>query len=617
MKCLAGFLIATAVSAAFGQQKPAVKPISDMLPADAPWDEMAVTADMKRVYYSTLDGEIRLYDRVKRATSRIADGGPVWDITVAANGSAMGFVMSGENNTSEFIMVVPLDVRTGLATGAQRKASMLAGGHPVFSSDGRLVAFARDDSAGGRSLAVVPTEGGPERILTTPPQTINAIRWSPDSKTLYFSTMGPRGNRAQNGTIYRVSAAGGTARPISQTGDRLIAVSPDGRAMLFRDTGFVNAYVIVDTSGRTLSRFLAPPGTGAFGWTDPGTVLIERNRNPQVLKAVDISTARMTTITDGEMAPTSPAWSPDGRRIAYATHVGTRAAIVVTAANGSNAKTYPVQQATAGALSWSPDGKWILYRTTGATSSPAAAIEVASGKQLEIPGTTTRSHVKWMGDSRHFIVVGSQSALEKLPASRVDVRTIGLDGSNRVVREVQLTNQRTPIPIDDQSMIIIQPSGVRLESIDGTRPSVQLLEPALGFIAVPTVSPDKQWIAFRRNPESNDNSRLSQVDLVKVDGTGRKTIKLPFLAAPDANLWFSPGNREIIIAESTRGNKNPGLYVVNMGSGDVKKLLEFRTLPNRIPNMSLSPDGKTLVFLNRNSEDAAFWSMDVSGLTRR
>jgi TolB protein len=74
---------------------------------------------------------------------------------------------------------------------------------------------------------------------------------------------------------------------------------------------------------------------------------------------MDVATGRQTTITHGEAH--SPAWSPDGRRIAFAGPCceDSNGAIYVVDADGSN-----LHRLTSGfdaAPAWSPDGTSLVF----------------------------------------------------------------------------------------------------------------------------------------------------------------------------------------------------------------------------------------------------------------
>jgi len=108
---------------------------------------------------------------------------------------------------------------------------------PVFSPDGKLLAFQRD----ARQVVVFDVASKQERVvaegrLGRPPLSAERpLAWSPDGKYLAFMPSGARGFT----NVQVVPVAGGEARPVSflaNSNTNTLSWSPDGKFLLF-DTG--------------------------------------------------------------------------------------------------------------------------------------------------------------------------------------------------------------------------------------------------------------------------------------------------------------------------------------------------------------------------------------------
>lgn len=153
---------------------------------------------------------------------------------------------------------------------------------PVWSPDGRRVAF-RSHRDGDEEVYVMGSDGSRERNLTRNPGTDYSPAWSPDGKRIAFASdrEDPSGN-----DIYVVGADGHAARRVVMREgiDEYPTWSPDGERIAFACTG-----------GRVLEQ-----GVGDFE-----------------VCVVELDSGRVAQLTDAPGLSDAPAWSPDGRRIAF------------------------------------------------------------------------------------------------------------------------------------------------------------------------------------------------------------------------------------------------------------------------------------------------------------
>lgn len=342
--------------------------------------------------------------------------------------------------------------------------------HPAISPDGRQVAFT-SDRGGNPDLWVIPVTGGTARQLTNHPGDDTGPAWSPDGLQIAFDST--RDDPA--GDIYRVAAAGGAATRLSTdpAADSQPAWSPDGQRIAF-----------------TTTRFAA---TG----TAPTSAVV-------TVPALGGTATRVTPASIADAA--EPAWSPDGRLLAFVSGQADRSGdvlvldgtrIIPVATDPSRAERRPVWR-----------GTQVIYTTI-------AADETEDVWSTDPTGDDRRDLTARAG-------LGENAPAYSPDGLRLAYSAAQPDGGQRIVlADEDGRNPRTLAP---------------LGTVEGDRDTD------------PAWSPDGTMIAFTRHPAGEDAP--SRVLLVRIaDGVQVGELPIPrHLRGHDAEPAWSPDGTRLAVS---------------------------------------------------------------------
>jgi dipeptidyl aminopeptidase/acylaminoacyl peptidase len=339
-------------------------------------------------------------------------------------------------------------------------------GDPQISPDGRWVAYTvttsdLDEDTARTRIWMLPAEGGDAISVSAEDWDSSSPRWSPDGKYLAFLSARSKDEPSQDkAQVYTLFREGGEAvqRTDTAQGVEFFAWSPEGKRMLL---------VLRDPTPEELEAKAARDADKSYEPKTPPPWVITRRQFKQDyvgyvdshythLYVLDLAGGETRQITSGETddycqlylpgcAATEPAWSPDGKRIAF---VSNRTddpdanyntdIFVVDADNkdqGARLTRITVNPGPDAAPSWSLDGKQIahtsnistdnaLYTTHHLAVSPAVG---GSSKLLTqaLDRMVFRPHFSKLDNSIYFLLEDSgEQSLARVAASGGDVERV-------------------------------------------------------------------------------------------------------------------------------------------------------------------------------------------------
>ncbi len=398
--------------------------------------------------------------------------------TFSPDGNQVAFVWDGpkQDNHDIYVKLIGEENAVRLTSDPAQDYS------PAWSPDGRSIAFLRVLSGGKTGVFLVPAISGPDRKVAELAEVFwFSLSWFPDGKWLAVP---------DRNSIYLLSVQTGENRrltlPAAGNYDGTPSFSPDGRYLAFsRSDGYSEIYLLA------LSNNLAPKGepkqitfqhqwSGSPAWTANGREIIYSSgqglwrmpvsggESPQpMFTSVQSSTPAISrqgnrlAYTRGfmdnniwrlEVPPlngrarqpiklisstydeTAPQYSPDGKRIAFASARSGSTEIWVCSSDGSNAVQLTSLGATvSGSPHWSPDGQKIVFDSTVEGQFELYLIDANGGRPRRLTNHPANDAVATFSRDGHSIYFGSDRTRDwqiwKMPADGGEptqvTRTVG------------------------------------------------------------------------------------------------------------------------------------------------------------------------------------------------
>ncbi len=442
--------------------------------------------------------------------------------------------------------------------------------YPAFSPDGNQVAFVWDGEKGGNSdIYVRLVDGGNwVRLTDQPGDDVNPV-WSPDGRTIAFYR-----SAADGDGIFLMSSLGGTERKLTDTWANRFGFgahtwlhwSHDGKWMVLSDKS---------AADKPFNLFLLSPETG------------ERRR--------------LTSPPDSVIGDCSPAFSPDGKWIAFVRVISAVVGeVFLVSVDGGEPKRLTFDGTGASNLAWTPNGREIVFSSRHSGKSRLLRIPVEGGTPQWVAATG--------GDAQYpaFSPRGNRLAWRQ-NTDNLDIVRLAVKGNGQTSGSIpsliaSTANEVSPrySPDGKRNAFVSTRSGsdeIWVCGSEGENP-IRLTSFRGPLAGSPSWSPDGRWIVFDCRPEGN-------ADLFVVSSEGGQPRRVTTDPAEDIVPSWSRDGRWLYFTSTRSGGLQ--IWKVPAEGGEAIPMTRQGGF-----EPAESPDGQWLYY-TKDRGAAAIWRMPVAG----
>lgn len=315
---------------------------------------------------------IYVLDMTRGVTQRLltsrTDTAPGLPVVWSPDGEQIAYLSNEPNPETYLVDSQGKDPRrlTGAPTDSEYNA--------VWSPDGKRLAFIGERD-GLRDVYLAASDGSNPYKLTAGSRSFRSLGWSPDNRHLALESLA-----LADVDIYRLDTESGALSNLTRFpgNDIRPSWSPDGKQIAFmssRNSGnFGNTrydLYIMDSNGSHVRRYTTTfPADSSWqmNWSPDGARIVLGSTSwigGSDIYLIDVAYKLARNITRDSTRDGSPAWSPDGKWIAFETRRTGIWQIDLMSADGWKRRQLTHDTVDSRHPVWSPDGEYMIY-----TSNP-------------------------------------------------------------------------------------------------------------------------------------------------------------------------------------------------------------------------------------------------------
>ncbi len=293
---------------------------------------------------------------------------------------------SSQNRYGIFLISVEDGEKQKLTSPSESSADNF----PAFSPDGQTLAFIRSGGLSSEDIYLISMQGGKLQRLTTDDRRVSSLAWTADGREIIFSS-----NRGGGFSLWRVAVSGGTPERVAATGQNAYspAISRQGNRLAY-NVSFLDSNIwrldklgaagrrnspakLISSTRQDHSPQFSPDGKKIVFASD-------RSGSDEIwVCESDGSHLAQLTSFDGPTSGT-PRWSPDSRQIVFDARPAGNADIYVMSAEGGKPRPLTQEPSHDVMPSWSRDGRWVYFCSNRSGTYQTWKVSAGGGQAVQV-----------------------------------------------------------------------------------------------------------------------------------------------------------------------------------------------------------------------------------------
>jgi Tol biopolymer transport system component len=482
----------------------------------------------------------------------------------------------------------------------------------AISSDGKYVAYVLNESRrNGIHVKQVETLSDVE-IVSPEVSDYWGPTFSPDGNYLLYvkSTSG------DNGDLYQVPTLGGTPRKLLANTGGLISLSPDGKRVTFlrlkeRECGLIVANV--DGTGiETFATRQEPDCYGYSGpaWSPDGKVIAYPVRHISETQLEGMGVVAVDVEHKAEIMPSSKKWVSIGRLAWLSDGSG----LMLTASEGDEDQVWLLDYPGGKVRRLTTDLNIYDSLTLSADSNTLAAVQTEQRNNLWLaPGNdATRARQLTPGAGKYEVLWNiswtpdGKILYSSKAGGNLDIWIMDADGRNQRQLTVDTNQDFSPFATPDGSHIVFvtaRDGNYHLwqMEIDGSNQKQLTSGPA---DTNPRVTPDGKWVVYQKWASGN-------LHIYKVPIEGGTPVPLTDKGS-EAPAVSPDGRLVACIYWSNPESQPPQFALLPIEGGPPVKLIEIPPTLSEF-RIQWTPDGSALAYVDTRGGVSNIWRLPIDG----